>query len=151
MKDASNLSYCFNDSVGGKYIWLNYKPYDLVFENAKDPNYSGPITSGMEIYIRVSDNSQYFYLSVTSYVKTDSSKDSRVGKFKFISRNGSSAINTGDSLTLVNIYRGTDYKIGRYYYETDPLQGYYCLATGNGTEYTPVQIYDSSARNTNLA
>lgn len=84
-------------------------------------------------------------------MKTDSSKDSRVGKFKFISRNGSSAINTGDSLTLVNIYRGTDYKIGRYYYETDPLQGYYCLATGNGTEYTPVQIYDSSARNTNLA
>lgn len=104
----------------------------------------------MELYIRVAVNKQYFYLSFNSYVKTDSARDPNVGKFKFITRNGSSAIRTGDNLTLVNIYKGTDYKIGRYYYQTDPLRGYYCLATGNGTVYTPCQIYDPTANNTDL-
>lgn len=150
IKDTSSLSYCYNDSAGGRYMWIHYQPYDLIFENANDPNYAGPVTSGMQLYIRVVASKQYFYLSYNSYVKTYPSKDSSVGKFKFYNRNGQSSISTGDNLTLVNIYKGRDYTIGRYYFLMDPLRGYYCLATGSGTEYTPCQIYDPNEINTDL-
>lgn len=147
VKDACGLSFCFaQTTLGGKYIWLNYKPNDLIFERASDPKYTGPITTGMELYIKVMDNNEYLYLSTFSYVKTGS-KDSNVGKFKFMTTR--STIQTGDSLILVNISNGKEYTIGRYYFPTRPF-GYYCLATGSGTEYTPVQIYDPTDINTDL-
>lgn len=104
----------------------------------------------MQIYIKVVGTDQYLYLSWNSYVKTESSKDPNVGKFKFVSKNGSSSISTGDSLMLKSMYKGTEYSIGRYYYIAS-APPYYCLATGNNTQYTPVQIYDPTDSNTNLS
>ncbi len=149
VKDACGLSYCFNNSTGGQYIWLNYKPFDLIFEKADDQDFTGPITSGMELYVKVAGANQYLYLTWNSYVKTYPSKDPDAGKFKFVNINGSNSIKTGDSLMLKNITKGKEYPIGRYYYvaSTPP---YYCLATGSSTEYTPVQIYDPSVSNTDL-
>lgn len=122
------------------YIWLNYKPDDFIFIKADDPNYNGPLTSGMQIYVKVVGQDQYLYLSTTSYVKTDSQTDANVGKFMFDSPN-SSIIKTGDSIYFHCIYKGTDYSIGKYYY-TPATPSYYILAAGNNVLYTPVQIYD---------
>lgn len=61
VKDSCGLSYCFNED--NNTIWLNYKPDDLIIEKADDPNYSGPITSGMELYIKLATNNKYFSLS----------------------------------------------------------------------------------------
>lgn len=147
VKDACGLSFCFAQSTfGGKYIWLNYKPNDLIFEKASDSNYTGPITSGMELYIKIIDNNQYLNMDSDKYVRTDS-KNPNKGKFKFI--NNRSTIQTGDSLRLINISNGVDYPIGRYYYPIRPF-GYYCMANGGSTQYTPVQIYDPTDINMQL-
>lgn len=46
---------------------------------------------------------------------------------------------------LVNVSSTKDYSIGREYSSQR-----YWLATGGTTEYTPVQVYDPTAKNTDL-
>ena len=103
----------------------------------------------MELYIKFAFNYQYLYLKPNLYVSTKKNP-TESSKFKFVKKNGTIDISTGDSLDLINVYSGMELHIGRYYYYGINLNSYYCLATGGKTVYTQVQIYDPTDSNTDL-
>ncbi len=143
IRDSSSLSWALSKN----YIWLHYTPLDIIFEKVGDATYNGPITSGMELYIKVVNNNTYLYMASSGYLYTYDSRYDKTGKFKFYNQSGSSDIFTGDTLILMNNYYDPQYvRVDRYY-----CNGWYYLpCNASGTEPTFWQIYDRSASNTTL-
>ncbi len=112
IRDSSSLSWALDEY----FIWLHYTPSDLIFEKVGDANYTGPITSGMELYIKVVENNSYLYMGRSGYLYTDESIYDETGRFKFYNQSGSSDIFTGDTLILMNNYYDPQYvRVDRYF------------------------------------